>query len=35
MVYLSNCESVNGGVGSLEFNNKGELINYDMILKIQ
>ena len=31
--YLSNCESVNGGVGSLEFNNKGELINYDMILK--
>ncbi len=31
--YLSNCESLNGGVGSLEFNSKGELINYEMILE--
>ncbi len=31
--YLSNCESSNGGVGSLEFNSKGKLINYEMILE--
>ena len=31
--YLSICESSNGGVGSLEFNSKGQLINYAMILE--